>query len=78
MTGKSEQATDPVLPDQGGRTTPVDPGGSAKEDAVRRRAYELYLRRGRKNGYELQDWLDAEAQLCAEGLRAQTLKLTGT
>jgi hypothetical protein len=28
-------------------------------------AYELYLRRGRQPGHELEDWLAAENRLCA-------------
>jgi len=33
------------------------------EDEVRRRAYELYEQRGRVDGYELDDWLQAEAEV---------------
>jgi Protein of unknown function (DUF2934) len=36
------------------------------EEQIRRRAYELYLRRGRQSGLELDDWLQAEE----ENLRA--------
>jgi hypothetical protein len=35
-------------------------------DAIAKRAYELYLQRGSVPGYELEDWLTAEAELVAE------------
>jgi hypothetical protein len=38
------------------------------EEQIRRRAYELYLRRGRQSGLELDDWLQAEEEI----LRAHT------
>jgi hypothetical protein len=38
----------------------------ASRDAVARRAYELFLERGRTHGRDLQDWLDAERQLRAD------------
>ena len=38
--------------------------GPAGED-IERRAYELYLARGRADGYALEDWLQAERELSA-------------
>ena len=35
------------------------------EDDVRRRAYEVYLKRGNKPGNQVDDWLQAEMQLRA-------------
>ena len=35
-------------------------------DAIAKRAYELYLQRGSVPGPELDDWLEAEAQLVRE------------
>jgi hypothetical protein len=32
-------------------------------DAIARRAYELYRQRGEKDGNELDDWMQAEAEL---------------
>ncbi len=66
MSPQSTTTADPVLPDQGGRDMPGDPGQPAMEHMVRCRAYEFFERRGMKHGYDLQDWLDAEAQLRAE------------
>jgi hypothetical protein len=39
--------------------------GSPPQDAIAKRAYELYLQRGSVPGYELEDWLQAEAELTA-------------
>jgi hypothetical protein len=36
---------------------------SALNDAIAKRAYELYLQRGSVSGHELDDWLEAEAEL---------------
>jgi hypothetical protein len=33
------------------------------EDKIRQRAYELYERRGRGDGSELEDWVQAEAEV---------------
>jgi hypothetical protein len=32
-------------------------------DEIRRRAYEIYLERGRLPGLELEDWLQAESEI---------------
>jgi len=58
--------TDPVLPDQGGRSMPSDPrhvSSLPAEEAIRVRAYQLYEERGRVDGQALKDWLNAEAQI---------------
>jgi len=33
------------------------------EESIRRRAYELYEQRGRIEGFALDDWLQAEAEI---------------
>ena len=33
------------------------------EEAIRRRAYELYEQRGRRDGHDVDDWLRAEADV---------------
>jgi P-type Cu2+ transporter len=33
------------------------------EERIRRRAYELYEQRGREDGHELDDWLQAESEV---------------
>ena len=42
-------------------TTVVEP----TSEAIAKRAYELYLQRGSVPGFELDDWLEAEAELFA-------------
>jgi hypothetical protein len=47
-------------------------GSSARDEEIRRRAYEIYLERGEQPGRDPDDWLQAEREL--EGallLRAQ-------
>jgi hypothetical protein len=36
---------------------------SARDEDIRRRAYEIYLERGEQPGRELDDWLQAEREL---------------
>ena len=38
---------------------------SAREQEIRRRAYELYLERGEEPGRDLEDWLQAERELAS-------------
>ncbi len=66
-----DKRKDPVLPDQGGRMMPTDPQSPEMRDVIRRRAYELYLGRGCKDGHALKDWLDAERQLGGETLQSR-------
>jgi hypothetical protein len=36
---------------------------AAAEEQVRSRAFELYEQRGRADGHDLQDWLQAESEI---------------
>jgi hypothetical protein len=45
------------------------------KDDVARRAYELFLARGRAEGHDVEDWLEAERQLEAESMRPQVKKV---
>ena len=49
-----------------GRTAAEETG----EEQIRRRAYELYEARGRGNGHDLDDWLEAEAEITGREERA--------
>jgi hypothetical protein len=40
------------------------------QEQVRRRAFELYEQRGREEGHELDDWLQAESEIVQQ--RAKT------
>jgi len=33
------------------------------EERIRRRAYELYVARGREIGHDVEDWLEAEVEM---------------
>ena len=41
----------------------ISAGNSAREEEIRRRAYEIYLEGGEQPGRELDDWLLAEHEL---------------
>ena len=62
---KTRNNSDPVLPDQAGRLMAVDPLGTnaPQEEIIRRKAYEIYEKRGRVEGNEVQHWLQAEREL---------------
>ncbi len=40
------------------------------EEEIRRRAFEIYVERGREDGHDLDDWLNAEAELTRMGEKA--------
>jgi Protein of unknown function (DUF2934) len=50
----------PVTSTQGERSLVGKP---AREEEIRRRAYEIYLECGEQPGRELDDWLQAEREL---------------
>jgi hypothetical protein len=39
------------------------PAEENSEEEIRRRAYDLYEARGRGDGHDLEDWLEAEAEI---------------
>jgi len=41
------------------------------KDDVAQRAYELFLARGRADGHDVEDWLEAERQLEKESIALQ-------
>lgn len=43
----------------------VVPGNHTDEEAIRNRAYELYVDRGMEDGHDLADWFQAEQELAA-------------
>ena len=40
------------------------------EEAIRRRAHEIYEERGREDGRDVEDWLHAEAEIMATSVKA--------
>jgi hypothetical protein len=41
-----------------------------REEQIRRRAYDLYEQRGRVDGHDMDDWLQAEAELSGKSKTA--------
>ena len=41
-----------------------------REEQIRVRAYELYVARGGEDGHDVEDWLDAEAEVNGRAERA--------
>jgi len=63
------------------KPTPCGQTGACGEDGandrieeIRRRAHQLFLRRGERDGSELEDWLEAEAEVRQE-IEQRMLKL---
>ena len=51
-------------PDQVKQSTAQSPATPVeREAAIRRRAYEIYEQRGRADGFELEDWAQAETEI---------------
>jgi DUF2934 family protein len=48
---------------------PVAAGAQNLEEQIRRRAYELYERRGREHGHDLEDWVRARAEIAGQKVR---------
>jgi hypothetical protein len=44
-------------------TEDVPVGNSARTEEIKRRAYEIYLERGKQSGHDVDDWLQAEHEL---------------
>jgi hypothetical protein len=45
-------------------------GAEAIVEQIRIRAYELYEARGRRDGHDVEDWLEAEAEITGRSERA--------
>ena len=55
------------------KTIPISGSTAAeadREEQIRLRAYELYEARGRGDGHDLEDWLEAEAKITGRSQRA--------
>ena len=48
---------------------------SAREQEIRRRAYEIYLERGEESGRDLEDWLQAEGELARHEITSKVSRL---
>lgn len=53
----------PTVPIRSSTTQQTTESTSDLQEQIRRRAYELYEQRGREDGHELEDWLQAELEV---------------
>jgi hypothetical protein len=60
---KRNGSTEPQATSTHAEAGEVSAGNSARDDEIRRRAYEIYLERGEQPGCALDDWLQAEREL---------------
>jgi hypothetical protein len=60
---KAMQTVTEPHPDEGDQATPTPAAPFDREQAIREAAYACYEARGGEPGYELDDWLTAEAQV---------------
>ena len=56
---QSKQPSTEVGREEGSEVNP------AREQEIRRRAYEIYLEHGEEPGHDLEDWLQAERELAS-------------
>ncbi len=59
-----------VIPEDQPSVTTENHRAISKDD-VAPRAYELFVARGRVDGHDVEDWLEAERQLVAESMALQ-------
>jgi Protein of unknown function (DUF2934) len=59
----SESTAPQAIPAKAAETAEVSAGNAARDEDIRRRAYEIYLARGEQPGRDLDDWLAAEREL---------------
>jgi len=60
---RKNEITELRAPSTQAETGEVSAGNSARDEEIRRRAYEIYLERGEQPGLDLDDWLQAEREL---------------
>jgi hypothetical protein len=60
---KSNSDAEPQATSTQLETGEVSEGNSAHTEEIRRRAYEVYLERGKQSGHDVDDWLQAEQEL---------------
>ena len=60
---KRTASTEPQATSTQAETGEISVGNSARNEEIRRRAYEIYLERGEQPGRDLGDWLQAEREL---------------
>ena len=65
MTNTAKRTTDDAVVTVANRSSKALPNrlAQATDSDVARRAYDLYLSRGREHGHDEEDWLQAEREL---------------
>lgn len=58
-----------LVTSEGGPTHPMDSPYEPSLEEIQARAYESYVQRGRIDGFDLEDWLQAEQELKENGKR---------
>jgi hypothetical protein len=66
---KRNESTAPQETSTQAESVEASAGNLAREEEIRRRAYEIYLERGEQQGHDLDDWLQAERELEGTVLR---------
>ena len=59
----SESTALQAIPAKAAETREASAANAARDEDIRRRAYEIYLARGEQPGRDLDDWLAAEREL---------------
>jgi len=62
-TAKRIGSAEPPAASAQAATGGVSVGNAASGEEIRLRAYEIYVERGERPGFELDDWLQAEREL---------------
>ena len=65
MSSKPSTSREPKQPSTEGGKEERSEGNPAREEEIKRRAYEIYLERGEAPGRDLEDWLQAERELAS-------------
>jgi hypothetical protein len=60
---KQSDRRGPATSDDRQRQAPFEEPGDAGTRAIARRAYELYVDRGRRDGQDWEDWFQAEREI---------------
>ena len=65
MSSKPNTSREPKQPSTERGKEERSVGNPAREEEIKRRAYEIYLERGEEPGRDLEDWLQAERELAS-------------
>ena len=72
----SESKAPQAIPAKAAEAVEASTANAAREEDIRRRAYEIYLERGAEPGRELEDWLQAERELTTDADQSSNRPLT--